>query len=167
MHEIFFRDQVRAEDRHAVREIVTSTAFFSASEVDVAEELVTERLAKGEESGYFFVFAETLERGPLGYACYGPTPCTESTHDLYWIAVHEEMRGQGLGRKLLAEVEARLRRGKGGKLIAETSSREQYAPTQRFYLSCGFSLEARIRDYYAPGEDILYFTKNIGPLERD
>lgn len=164
--EITFRDQVHTNDPHAVREIVTSTAFFSASEVDVAEELVTERLAKGEESGYFFVFADIPGRGTMGYACYGPTPCTVSTHDLYWIAVHEEMRGQGLGRKLMAEVEERLRRAKGGKLIAETSSREQYEPTQRFYLSCGFSNEARIRDYYAPGEDILYFTKYVGLLKQ-
>ena len=50
----------------------------------------------------------------------------------------------------------------GGKLIAETSSREQYAPTQAFYRSCGFIEEARIRDYYSPGEDILYFTKPLG-----
>ncbi len=161
MSEMFFRDQVRAEDCLAVRGIVSSSAFFSAPEVDVAEELVAERLAKGEESGYFFVFADGPEHRTLGYACYGPTPCTESTYDLYWIAVHEVMRGQGLGRKLLAEVEERLRRGGGGKLIAETSSREQYAPTRSFYLSCGFSQEARIADYYAPGEDILYYTKKI------
>jgi ribosomal protein S18 acetylase RimI-like enzyme len=145
-----------------VREIVTSTAFFSDPEVDVAEELISERLAKGEASGYLFVFAESPDGRSLGYACYGPTPCTERTFDLYWIAVHETMRGLGLGKRLLAEVEGRLRNIGGGKLIAETSSRRQYEPTQKFYLSCGFDQEARIRDYYAPGEDILYFTKDIG-----
>jgi GNAT superfamily N-acetyltransferase len=160
--EILFRDRVRPEDCQTVREIVTSTAFFSDPEVDVAEELISERLAKGEASGYFFVFAESQDGRSLGYACYGPTPCTERTFDLYWIAVHETMRGRGLGKRLLAEVEGRLRDIGGGKLIAETSSRRQYEPTQKFYLSCGFDLEARIRDYYAPGEDILYFTKDIG-----
>lgn len=162
MSEIFFRDRVREGDRQAVREIVTSTAFFSEAEVDVAEELVAEHLAKGEESGYLFVFAESRRGTVLGYACYGPTPCTASTFDLYWVAVSESMRGRGLGKSLLAEVESRLKSLGGGKLIAETSSREQYAPTHRFYLSCGFEQEARIGDYYAPGEDILYFTKKIG-----
>lgn len=162
MSEIFFRDRVREGDRQAVREIVTSTAFFSEAEVDVAEELVAEHLAKGEESGYLFVFAESRQGTVLGYACYGPTPCTASTFDLYWVAVSESMRGRGLGKSLLAEVESRLKSLGGGKLIAETSSREQYAPTHRFYLSCGFEQEARIGDYYAPGEDILYFTKKIG-----
>lgn len=162
MAEIAFRDHARPEDRLAVREIVTSTGFFSGPEVDVAEELVQERLAKGEQSGYFFVFADSPQGRTLGYACYGPTPCTVRTFDLYWVAVHEAMRGRGLGKTLLAEVEERLRGRGGGKLVAETSSREQYAPTRRFYQSCGFIQEARIRDYYAMGEDILYFTKNIG-----
>ena len=162
MSEMLFRDRVREEDRLSVREIVSSTAFFSESEVDVAEELVAERLAKGEESGYFFVFAESEHGRVLGYACYGPTPCTVSTFDLYWVAVHDSMRGRGLGKVLLSEVEKRLKGMGGGKLIAETSSRTQYAPTHHFYLSCGFTQEARIGDYYAPGEDILYFTKNIG-----
>ena len=162
MSEILFRDRVRDQDRLAVREIVTSTAFFSGAEVDVAEELVAEHLAKGEGSGYFFVFAESPQGQVLGYACFGPTPCTACTFDLYWVAVRESMRGQGLGKLLLCEVEDRLKSMGGGKLIAETSSREQYAPTHRFYLSCGFAQEARIGDYYAPGEDILYFTKKIG-----
>jgi len=160
--EIVFRDTLLPGDCLAVREIVTSTGFFSGPEVDVAEELVRERLAKGELSGYFFVFAGSPHGSVLGYACYGPTPCTARTFDLYWVAVHEAMRGRGLGRALLAEVEGLLREKGGGKLIAETSSREQYAPTRRFYQSCGFGQEARIRDYYAPGEDILYFTKDIG-----
>lgn len=69
MSEIFFRDRVREDDRQAVREIVTSTAFFSGAEVDVAEELVAEHLAKGEESGYLFVFAESRQGKVLGYAC--------------------------------------------------------------------------------------------------
>lgn len=160
--EIVFRDAPRIDDCLAVREIVTSTGFFSGPEVDVAEELVMERLAKGQESGYFFVFADAPDKGAVGYACYGPTPCTARTFDLYWIAVHEVMRGRGLGKTLLAQVEDRLRAMGGGKLIAETSSRSQYEPTQKFYRACGFDQEARIKDYYAPGEDILYFTKNVG-----
>lgn len=156
---VVFRRQVRETDVAAVRDIVLSTGFFSEAEVDVAEELVAEHLGRGEASGYFFVFAEQIAGMPLGYACYGPTPCTASTVDLYWIAVRNECRGQGLGRRLLAEVERGLPRN--SKVIAETSSREQYRLTRRFYQSCGFELEARIRDYYAPGEDIMYFTKYV------
>ena len=162
MPEWAFRDLVRERDLYDVRDIVASTGFFSIEEIDVAEELVAEHRQHGPASGYLFVFAEDSSGRVLGYACYGPVPCTARTFDLYWIAVRAETRGLGLGRALMREVESRLRATGGGKLIAETSSREQYAPTQGFYRSCGFFEEARIRDYYAPGEDILYFTKQIG-----
>lgn len=162
MPEWAFRDLVQERDLRDVRDIVASTGFFSVEEIDVAEELVAEHRQQGPASGYLFVFAEDSSERVLGYACYGQVPCTVRTFDLYWIAVRAETRGLGLGRALMREVENRLRATGGGKLIAETSSREQYAPTQGFYRSCGFLEEARIRDYYAPGEDILYFTKQIG-----
>jgi D-alanine-D-alanine ligase len=44
----------------------------------------------------------------LGYACYGPTPCTAGTWDLYWIAVSGEARGRGIGTLLMEEIERRL-----------------------------------------------------------
>ena len=158
---VIFREQVREADCQAVRDIVASSGFFSAEEIDVAEELVRENLQKGEASGYRFVLAEDASGRVMGYACHVPTPCTSHTHDLYWIAVREESRGRGLGQALLQRVEKRLRAGGGGKLIAETSSRAQYAPTRAFYVRAGFTAEALIRDYYAPGEDIVYFTKQV------
>ena len=162
MPEWTFRDRVETSDPAVVRDIVSSTGFFSPEEIDVAEELVLDHLQKGPAGGYLFVFADDEAGRALGYACYGPVPCTQRTFDLYWIAVHADTRGQGLGRRLMAEVESRLATHAGGKLIAETSSRPQYAPTRAFYLACGFVEEARIRDYYAPGEDILYFTRRLG-----
>ncbi len=163
MDEVRFRDEVTGADMAAVRGIVGSSGFFSAEEIDVAEELVRENLTRGLASGYFFVLADDRCGQTLGYACYGPVPCTAGTFDLYWIAVRQEARKTGLGRALLAQVEARVSSRGGRKLIAETSSRPQYEPTRAFYLACGFQEEARIREYYAPGEDILYFTKTMAP----
>ncbi len=161
MPEPTFREHVQERDADDVRDIVASTGFFSDEEADVAVELVREHLHKGPASGYLFVFAEVDGR-TVGYACYGPVPCTLNTFDLYWIAVRTDTRGRGLGRALLGQVEERLRGPGRAKLVAETSSRPQYAPTRNFYLACGFEEEARIRDYYAPGEDVLYFTKSLG-----
>lgn len=76
MSEWSFRDTVVQADRSSVREIVRSTGFFSAEEIDVAEELVCEHLQKGPASGYLFVFAQSPDGQVLGYACYGPVPCT-------------------------------------------------------------------------------------------
>lgn len=162
MTELCLRYQVLPRDLDAVRRIVTSTGYFSAAEAEVAVELVDEHLQNGPSSGYLFIFADDPDGRTLGYACFGPVPCTVRTFDLYWIAVQDGHRGLGLGRILLAEVEQRLLGAGAGKLIAETSSREQYTTTRKFYVTCGFKEEARIRDYYAPGEDVLYFTKIIG-----
>ena len=52
MPEWAFRDLVLARDRHDVRDIVTSTGFFSIEEIGVAEELVAEHLQQGPDSGY-------------------------------------------------------------------------------------------------------------------
>jgi GNAT superfamily N-acetyltransferase len=161
MSEPTFREHVQERDADDVRDIVVSTGFFSDEEADVAVELVREHLHKGSAGGYLFVFAEVDGR-TVGYACYGPVPCTLNTFDLYWIAVRPDARGRGLGRALLGRVEDRLGGPGRAKLVAETSSRPQYAPTRDFYLACGFEEEARIRDYYAPGEDVLYFTKRLG-----
>ena len=94
---VTFRYELCPEDRQRVRQIVESTGFFSAAEVDVAVELVDERLAKGEASGYYFVFAEVDGR-TVGYSCYGPIPATATSYELYWIAVDHDCQGRKFGR---------------------------------------------------------------------
>lgn len=150
------RTTVRADDAAHVRRIVEATGFFTPEEADVAEELVQERLATGEGSGYFFVFME--EAGTmLGYACYGPTPATEGTYDLYWIAVDPVRRNGGLGKKLVAATVAAVREQNGRLLFAETSGTAHYAATRAFYDRSGFTAEAVLKDFYRPGDDKVIY----------
>ncbi|MDZ7371200.1 MAG: GNAT family N-acetyltransferase [candidate division KSB1 bacterium] len=153
-----FRRTVLPQDRESVREIVTSAGFFYPAEIPIAVELVNERLEKGEASGYHFIFAE-IDGKTVGYACYGPIPCTMASWDLYWIAVHQKVRGQGIGKALLRECEAAVRNAGGRRLYIETSGRELYAPTRAFYLANGCILEATLKDFYAPGDDKCIFVK--------
>ena len=87
-----FRETVKPEDVEHVREIVDSTGFFYDFEIPVAVELVEERLAEGEKSGYFFIFVE-MEGKTVSYSCYGPIAGTDAGFDLYWIATHNDYRG--------------------------------------------------------------------------
>lgn len=157
---VSFRYDVLAEDRQRVREIVESTGFFSAAEVDVAVELVDERLAKGESSGYCFVFAE-VEGQTVGYACYGPIPATAASYDLYWIAVHQAWQGRRYGRLLLAESERLIRQAGGHRVYIDTSSRAQYQPTRAFYEHLGFRREAVLEDFYAPGDGKVIYVRMV------
>lgn len=157
-----FRSEVRRADLSAVAEIVSSTGFFTPAEIAVAVELVEEFLAKGETSGYRFLFAENEAGRVLGYACYGRVPATLGTYDLYWIAVHRDAQRAGLGRALLARAEALIAAAGGVDVYIETSSRALYRPTQTFYGNAGYRLAAEFSDFYAPGDGKLVFVKRLG-----
>lgn len=97
----------------------------------------------------------------LGYVCYGPTPMTQGTWDLYWIASDPAARGQGVGAALVGAMEQELRR-QGGRLIrVETSTTEAYGATRRFYAHLHFAEEARLRDFYSVGDDLIILTKRL------
>lgn len=156
-----FRETVQPADPAAVAALVASTGFFTPEEVAVARELVEERLAKGEASGYRFVFLDDAAGRLLGYACYGPVPCTESSFDLYWIVVVDDRRGQGLGARLLGRAEEAAKARGAGRLYAETSSTARYAPTRRFYERQGFRREAYLEDFYRPGDGKVIYGKRL------
>ena len=115
----------------------------------MAVELVDERLAKGAASDYQFVFAER-DGEVVGYACYGPIACTVSSYDLYWVAVDPRVQRQGLGRRLVSEMETLVRQAGGSRVYLDTSSRDQYASTRAFYAAGGYQCAARLVDFYAP-----------------
>ncbi len=157
-----FRADPRPADEAAVRRMAHATAFFRDDEVEVACELVRERLDRGPASGYEFIFADDSRGNPIGYACYGPIACTVGSYDLYWIIVDPSQQGRGLGRTLVEHTEAAVRAAGGRAIYIETSSLPKYEPTRAFYLRCGYTLEATLRDFYQPGDDKLIYAKRLG-----
>lgn len=147
-------------DRAAIRRIVADSGFFTAAEVDIAVELVDERLTKGPASGYEFLFIES-EGSVQGYACYGEIPCTIGSYDLYWVAVDKSHQRRGLGRLLVELVEERLRQKHGRKVYIETSSKPLYDPTRAFYTRCGYHEVATFNDFYAPGDGKVVYEKTL------
>ncbi len=144
------------KDIDNVRDIITSTNFFQDHEIPVAVKLVEERLEKGLESGYHFIFASIVGK-TIAYACYGEIPCTKGSYDLYWIVTHNDYRGKGIGKALMAEVEKQIM-GSGGRVIyIETSSKPQYKPTRLFYENYGCVTEAVLKDFYDYGDDKIIY----------
>jgi ribosomal protein S18 acetylase RimI-like enzyme len=156
--QITWREEPRPSDRKRVREIVVSSGFFSEAEIEVAVELVKERLKKGIESGYYFLFAEQ-DQEVAGYSCFGPIPCTVESYDIYWIAVQQELRRTGLGVEILKNVEKRIRDMGGKRIYVETSSREQYQPTRSFYSRCGYRKEATLENFYSAGDHKVIYLR--------
>jgi acetoin utilization deacetylase AcuC-like enzyme/ribosomal protein S18 acetylase RimI-like enzyme len=155
-----WRESVSREDALRVRRLVAGTGMFTAAEVEIAVELVDERVAKGRASGYEFVLAEQEGR-LLGYACYGATPATKGTVDLYWIVVDAACQGRGLGREILTRTEAAARALGGRRLYVDTSGSEKYASTRGFYRRSGFRKVAELPDFYAEGDGKVILAKDI------
>ncbi len=156
-----FRDRVQPDDPARIRALIAATGYFFPAETEVAVELVDERLAKGDASGYAFILAETTDGELAGYVCFGPTPCTQASFDLYWIAVHPARQGSGLGRELMAAAEQAIRRMGGRRVYVETSNRAKYVSTRTFYLRCGYVLASLLEDFYAPGDGKATYVKEL------
>jgi len=144
--------------RARLEQLTRGTGLFREEEVATAVELLDESL-EGDED-YRFIGAFDGEQ-LVGYACWGPTPGTAATHDLYWIVVNREHQGRGIGTQLLAEVEQRLTTHDARLVVVETSSRPDYTPTRSFYEARGYTRAATIPGYYAPGDDLVVFTKDL------
>jgi ribosomal protein S18 acetylase RimI-like enzyme len=157
-HEIFVPTSA---DGLAILEISRGIPLFDSTDVDTIQELWTEFITRGDsESWYHFIAA--CQNGKLtGFACYGRRPLTEGTYDLYWIAVENNHRRQGIGEFLLKHVESEVQARGGHLLIAETAGKPIFEPTRRFYLGSGYELEGRLRDFYAIGDDLCIFTKHF------
>jgi ribosomal protein S18 acetylase RimI-like enzyme len=170
-----------AGHRNRVAEILRACGVFREDEVVVALELFDEAMpcegpgtrepsraappgSRVPDPDYRFL-GSFDESGELrAFSCHGPTPGTDRTYDLYWIAVDPALQGGGGGTTLLAEVERELAAAGARMLVVETSSRPEYVATRAFYARRGYTEAARVGAFYAPGDDRVIFTKRLpGP----
>jgi ribosomal protein S18 acetylase RimI-like enzyme len=148
-------------DAPEIMAVAQATGVFSTADLAIVAELLEAVRRDGGASGYNFVIARD-GAGALGFACYGPTPLTLSTFDLYWIGTAHEARGRGAGSALMRHVEDAMVAQGAQLIMIETESRDEYWPARRLYERHGWTLEARIRDFYAPGSDRLLYAKRYG-----
>jgi len=152
----------RPSDRGRVLEIVRATGVFRPSEVDIALEVFGGAVQKPGVDYHALGAYDDAER-LIGFACYGSTPGTEGTWDLYWIAVDPGTHRRGVGRALMAACERAIADAGGRLVVVETSSRPDYGPTRAFYQALAYGATARIPDFYAPGDDLVVYTKRLVP----
>ncbi|MBP8600721.1 MAG: GNAT family N-acetyltransferase [Candidatus Saccharicenans sp.] len=152
-------------DREQVIGLIKATRFFLPDEIKVAEELIDIYLNQPEQQDYKIEVVEDQTGKVAGYITYGPTPLTEGTWDLYWIAVSPEVQSQGYGRLLVRHLEDEVKENGGRLVIIETSSQPKYLPTRKFYEKLGYREMARIPDFYRSGDDRVIFGKYLREKE--
>ncbi len=165
-------------DRPRLAELLAATGAFNADEVQVALSLFDVSIEEEENassrgsdssrrdptvpSDYEFLGAfEEADGRLVGYACFGATPATDGTYDLYWLAVDPAAQGRGVGTALVRAVEEKLADREARLLVVETSSRPDYEGTRRFYARSGYKEAARVRDFYAPADDRIVLTTRL------
>lgn len=146
--------------RPQIADMVAATGVFRVDEIDVALE-VFDSYCSAPGKDYWAVGAYSKPDEIAGFAFFGPTPCTLGTWDLYWIVVHPNFQGCGIGRGLLERVERQMRSAGARMCVIETSSRDDYSMTRRFYLACGYQEIARIADFYDVGDDRVTYAKQF------
>lgn len=135
-----------------------ASGVFNDAELAVAIELVDAPAS----AGYRFIVAETDGARVAGYACYGATPMTQGTFDLYWIVVDPKLHGRGIGRDLMRASEDAIRAEGGRLMLIETASKPSYDKTRAFYIAYGCREVARIPDFYAVGDDKVVYARTLG-----
>jgi len=150
----------RPDDSPALLSIAEGTGVFKPIEIQALEEVLSDYHAREYEHGHRCVTA-WREGAPIGFVYWAPTAMTDRTWHLYWIAVRRDLQSLGSGAQLLAHCEAEIRAAGGRLLLIETSSLPSYEPTRRFYHKHGYEPPARVRDFYADGDDLLVFRKRL------
>ena len=146
-----------AVDRRRIEEITRAVLVFRDDEVPVALEVFDGAVGGSPD---YTALGATVDERLVGWICWGPTPCTLGTYDLYWMAVDPTMQGSGIGATLLREMEGRLA-GSARLIVVETAGRPDYRPTRAFYEARGYRKAAIIPDFYAPGDDQVVYVKHL------
>ena len=147
-----------AADRRRIEEITRAVSVFRDDEVPVALEVFDGAVAGSPD---YVALGATVDEWLVGWICWGPTPCTFGTYDLYWMAVDPAAQAAGIGTALLREMEGRLA-GSARLIVVETAGRPDYRPTRAFYEARGYRKAAIIPDFYAPGDDQVVYVKALG-----
>jgi len=150
---------LQLRDRAALHQLLTRDGLFTREEISVALELIDDALA--DPGGEYHVLVAELDGALAGYVCFGDTPMTDGTWDLFWIVTHPDARRNGVARALVTRMEAELR-GRGARMIrVETSRLDGYGAARAFYERLGYPVCAVLPDFYRPGDDLLVMLKRL------
>lgn len=153
-------------DLPGIKAVIAATELFPP---DLLDGMTAAHFAD-EASPEIWLTAEAGEGsgtgGPVAVLYCAPERMTSGTWNTLLIAVHPDHQGRGIGAALTRHVEAVLT-GRGERvLLVETSGLPDFERTRTFYRGLGYEQEARIREFYAAGEDKIVFRKARAPTPR-
>lgn len=155
-----------SDDRIRLEAALRSDETFLEDEIAVALELVDSALESRPrldgEQDYTVLIADLLGFPVAGYVCFGRTPMTDATWDLYWVVTHAEARGRGIAGSLIRAMEREVRARGATAVRVETSQKESHEAARRLYDRLGYPVHARFPDFYREGDDLIVYYKVFG-----
>ena len=150
------------QDVPIIGHLAEDTGVFNPEELRVAREMLEAFFHPGPDDDYeFVVYRNGTPQSVAGFACYGPTPLTDRIWDLYWLCVDRAQQCNGIGSKLLRNVENELCRRGARAIYLETSDSDAYRPAREFYERHSYERVAHLDNFYAPGEGKVIYRKAL------
>jgi ribosomal protein S18 acetylase RimI-like enzyme len=147
-------------DADAIARVVQDAGVFTPEELHVVQEMLDSFFNPDARDDHTFVVSRNGDPNSIeGFACFGPTPMAKGIWDLYWICVDRAKQANGVGSRLLRNVESQVCSHGARAIYLETSSSPEYQPARDFYQRHGYECAARFPDFYAPGEDKIVYRK--------
>ncbi len=150
---------ITPDDKAALIILAEKVGLFGPNELKILDQMLTDYFGGNSNSDQFWIIDDDEE--PVGVAYCQSERMTVGTWNLLLIAIRPDRQRQGRGAALIQYVEQMLTARGERLLLVETSGLESFEGTRAFYRKCGFSEEARIRDFYSSGEDKIVYRKML------
>jgi len=148
--------QAKPDDTDTIMNLAEAIGLFEGEELEELGGMLGAYF-EGSLEGHSWIVCE--DDGVVGVAYFAPEQYADGTWNLYFIAVHPKSQGKGYGSAMVNHVEKTLAEQGERLLLVETSGLPNFEMTRKFYHKLGYEEEARIRDYYKPGDDKIIFRR--------
>ena len=144
-----------SNDIAALAAVLVETQLFQG---EMLPEMLAPALA-GETEAFWLTCHHDGQAVGLCYTA--PEKLADRTWNMLALAVLPGLQGNGLGAALVRAAEQHLKERGQRLLIVDTSGTEDFTLTRKFYAKNGYVAEARIRDFWADGDDKVTFRKAL------
>jgi ribosomal protein S18 acetylase RimI-like enzyme len=145
-----------ADDVPALKRVADGTGLFPG---ELLPDMISGFLA--DPSGQDIWLTCEHNGTAIGFCYAVPEKLADGTWNMLALAVLPSSQRQGAGRAIVGQLEKRLRDAGYRLLIAETSGTAEFETARAFYRRCGYAEEARIRDFWAAGNDKIVYSKAL------
>ncbi|MEL6808289.1 MAG: GNAT family N-acetyltransferase [Pseudomonadota bacterium] len=144
-----------SDDIAGLQAVLDGTELFPS---EMLPDMLAPALA-GETDAFWLTCYSGGEAVGLCYTV--PEDLADGTWNMLALAVRPDLQGKRLGSALVKAAEQHLKDKAQRILIVDTSGTDDFALTRKFYAQNGYDEEARIRDFWAEGDDKVIFRKAL------